>query len=165
MHGMRKYEMSDPHLLAAEVLVTSDVPAEHEPAIIDAFRAVGVTARIRMAPTRRGVEDLPWLVLATLPLQAFLTGLGMVMAEDVAERMKRLADWALKVRRAHRPAAQLLVLQDAATRLQVVLEPDLPLEAYQALLTLDLSQFRHGPVHYDRRLSRWRSELDEASRS
>ncbi|MGH3811840.1 MAG: hypothetical protein ACRDUV_05210 [Pseudonocardiaceae bacterium] len=157
--------MSDPHQLAADVLVGSEVPAEHEPAIIEAFRAVGVAARVRMVPTRRGVEELPWLVLATLPLQAFLTGLGVVIAEDVTQRMKRLVGRVLRARRAHPPAAQLLVLQDADTRLQVVLESDLPPEAYQSLPALDLSQFRHGPLRYDRQLARWRSELDEANRS
>jgi hypothetical protein len=56
---------------------------------------------------------------------------------------------------------QVLVLQHSATRLQIVLEADLPAEAYQALVTLDLSAFRQGPVHYDRQRGRWRSELDE----
>jgi len=36
----------------------------------------------------------------------------------------------------------VLVLQDAATRLQVVLDADLPAEAYQALVALDLSAFQ-----------------------
>ena len=56
---------------------------------------------------------------------------------------------------------QVLVLQDAVARLQVVLEADLPAEAYQALVALDLSAFQQGPVHYDRQRGRWRSELDE----
>jgi hypothetical protein len=56
---------------------------------------------------------------------------------------------------------QVLVLQDAATQLRVVLEADLPAEAYQALVALDLSAFGQGPVHYDRHQRRWRSELDE----
>jgi hypothetical protein len=59
----------------------------------------------------------------------------------------------------------MLVLQDAATGVQVVIEPDLPDESYQQLLALDLSTIRHGPVHYDRHQRRWRSELDEAERS
>lgn len=154
--------MSDPNQLAADVLVSSDVPAEHEAEIVEALRAVGVSARVRVVPTRRGVGDLPWLVLATLPLQTFLTGLGMSMAEDATRRMRHLVGRVLRARRARPPAERPLVLQDAATRLQVVLEPELPPEAYQALLALDLSQFRHGPLHYDRRLARWRSELDEA---
>lgn len=52
-------------------------------------------------------------------------------------------------------------MQDAATRLQVVLEADLPAEAYQALVTLDLSAFGQGPAHYDRHRGEWRSELNE----
>ncbi len=56
---------------------------------------------------------------------------------------------------------QVLVLQDAVTQLQIVLEADLPADAYQALVALDLSAFRQGPVHYDRQRGRWRSELDE----
>lgn len=154
--------MSDPPWFAADVLVGSEVAAEHQVEIADAFRAVGVSVRTRMVPTRRGVGDLPWLVLATLPLQTFLTGLGVIMAEDVTRRMKHLVGRILRARRTHPSATRLLVLQDAATGLQVVLEPELPAEAYQALLALDLSQFRHGPLHYDRRLARWRSELDEA---
>jgi hypothetical protein len=55
----------------------------------------------------------------------------------------------------------VLVPQDAATRLRVVLEADLLAEAYQALVALDLSAFRQGPVHYDRQRGKWRSELDE----
>jgi hypothetical protein len=58
-------------------------------------------------------------------------------------------------------APQVLVLQDAATRVQIVLEADLAAEAYQALVALDLSAFRQGPVHYDRQRGQWRSELDE----
>lgn len=149
--------------LTAELLVTSDVPAEHEDAIVTALRAAGVGARTRMVPTRRGVDDLHWLVLATLPLQAFLTGLGMVIAEDVAARIKRLVGRVLEDRGSSADSsARVLVLQDSVSRLQVVLEPGLPPQAYQALLALDLSEFRHGPLHYDRRLGKWRSELDEA---
>jgi hypothetical protein len=36
----------------------------------------------------------------------------------------------------------------------VVLEADLPAEAYEALVALDLSVFRQGPVHYDRQRGR-----------
>ncbi len=46
-------------------------------------------------------------------------------------------------------------------RTEVGERTDLPAEAYQALVALDLSAFRQGPVHYDRQRGRWRSELDE----
>jgi xanthine dehydrogenase molybdopterin-binding subunit B len=114
-----------------------------------------------MVPTRRGSEQLHWLVLAALPLHAFLSGLGSAAAQDVAQGLKRLVGRVVGAHRKTAPSAQVLVLQDAATRLQVVLEADLPAEAYEALVALDLSVFRQGPVHYDRQRGRWRSELDE----
>jgi uncharacterized protein YhfF len=153
--------MSNRNLLAAEVLVTAEVPAWEERAIVDAFRDLDVATRTRMDPTRRGAEQLQWLVLATLPLQALLSGLGSAAAQDVTQSLKRLVGRVLGAKRTTARVAQVLVLQDVATRLQVVLEADLPAEAYQELITLDLSAFGQGPVHYDRHRGEWRSELDE----
>jgi hypothetical protein len=56
---------------------------------------------------------------------------------------------------------QILMLQDTDTGLRVVLEPDLPAESFRQLLSLDLTKFTHGPLHYDLARGRWRSELDE----
>ncbi|MGH3916045.1 MAG: hypothetical protein ACRDTC_21945 [Pseudonocardiaceae bacterium] len=153
--------MSNPDPPTAEVLITAEVSAEEEQAIVGAFRALGVAVRIRQVSTRRGLEQLHWLVLAALPLHAFLSGLGSAAAEDVVHGIKRLVGRVLGGKRATASAGQVLVLQDAETRLQVVLEADLPVEAYQALVALDLSAFRQGPVHYDRQRGRWRSERDE----
>ncbi len=153
--------MSDHDPLAAEVLVTAEVSAEEEQAIVEAFRALDVAARTRMVPTRRGLDQLHWLVLATLPLHAFLSGLGSAAAQDVAQSLKHLVGRAVGAKHKTTSSAQVLVLQDAVTQLQVVLEADLPAEAYQALVALDLSAFRQGPVHYDRQRGGWRSELDE----
>ncbi len=153
--------MNKPDSLAAEVLVTAEIAVEDEQAIVEVFRALGVIARTRMVATRRGVEQLHWLVLATLPLHAFLSGLGSATAQDVVKGLKRLVGQVVGAKRKTASSGQVLVLQDADTRLQVVLEADLPAEAYQELVALDLSAFRQGPVHYDRQRGRWRSELDE----
>jgi hypothetical protein len=56
-----------------------------------------------------------------------------------------------------------LVLMDSGSRLQIVIEADLPAEAISLLVALDLSQFRIGPLHYDKAAGHWRSELDEAA--
>jgi len=154
--------MTKPDPLAAEVLVTAEIPPEQEQAIVEAFGALGVAARARMVPTRRGVGELQWLVLAALPLHAFLSALGSTLAEGALQGLKRLVGSVLGVRRdLPSQPPPVLVLQDAATRLQVVLEADLPTEAYQTLLSLDLSNYKKGPLHYDRDGGRWRSELDE----
>ena len=156
--------MTRPDSLAAEILVTAEVSPEREQAIVEAFDALGVTARARTVPTRRGAEELQWLVLATLPLHGFLSGLGSTLAQEASQGVKRLVSQALGTRREAVSPPPVLVLQDAATRLQVVLEADLPTDAYSALLALDLSAFQKGPLHYDRHAGRWRSELDEAQR-
>lgn len=54
------------------------------------------------------------------------------------------------------------MLQDPSTRLQIVLENDLPDEAYQRLLQLDLTTVQGGLLSYDLRLSSWRVEADAA---
>ena len=82
--------MDQPNLLEAEVLVTDGMPPEQERVIVDAFRGLGVAARTRLVPARRGLGDMHWLMLATLPLQAFLGSVGSKLAEDAYPGLKRL---------------------------------------------------------------------------
>jgi hypothetical protein len=147
--------------LKADVLIAAGLSPAVRQEIIDAFAAAGVAAHPRMIPAHRGAGELQWLVLAALPLQAFLSGLGSAMAENVSETLKRMVG---RIRQTQHPAAQpgqVLVLQDTKTRLQVVLEADLPAEAYDGLISLDLSKYRKGPLHYDRQGHKWRPRLDE----
>ncbi|MFK4065637.1 hypothetical protein [Streptomyces sp. NPDC029674] len=161
----------------AELLLDREVPEELRQELVAAFDGLGAPpVRVRRTLDHRGAADVPWIVLASLPLQAFLSGLGAEAVKDAYEAFKGL------VRRTARPAsspgagalgeapeappareARPMVLRDAVTGLDVVLEPDLPAEAYETLTTLDLSDFTMGPLHYDRALSRWRSVLDEAA--
>lgn len=96
-------------------------------------------------------------MLATLPLHTFLSEIGPPPLKT--------PPWPSKTSSIESSAQthddiseQALVLQDATTPLQVVLEADLPAEAYQA--ALDLSAFQYGSLHYDRQRSKWHSELD-----
>jgi hypothetical protein len=155
---MQTMDNSEP--LPIQLLVTANVPAEQEQAIVDAFGALGVVTHTRVIPARRGAGELQWMVLATLPLHAFLGSLGSKLAENAHQHLKRLIDRTFE-KRPQVSSAEVLVLQDVATRLQVVLELDLPTEAYRQLLSLDLSTFQQGPLHYDPKHRKWRSELDE----
>jgi len=132
----------------------------------DLLAGCGASAQVETVPVHRGESAaLTWIVLAVLPLQAFLAALGSKMADDayaqVRTLVKRLAAGRPKPPGVGPPAP--LVLVDRGTGLQVVLEADLPAEAYRQLIALDLSQFSHGPVHYDLGRGRWRAELDEAA--
>jgi hypothetical protein len=150
---------SDP--LTAELLLPLEVPPEQERAIVETFRTIGVIARARVIPPRRGAGDLQWLVLAALPLQAFLGGLGSEVAKTAYEGLKRLVAVVVGGQAEQTRSNQVLVLEDPTSQLQIVLEADLPTDAYRQLVGLDLSTIRQGPLHYDRQRSEWRSELDE----
>ena len=156
--------------LTAELLHDGRIGVDDEEVILDALTGCGVAAEVKIIPARRDAQALTWLVLISLPLQGFMTAVGTKIAEDAygkfIQAARRLFD-----RHRHpvdAPAAgvpPVLVLQDPATGLRIVFEPDLPGEAYEQLPGLDLSGYRYGPLHFDRSSRRWRSELDEADRA
>ncbi|MEV0126016.1 hypothetical protein AB0I16_31480 [Streptomyces sp. NPDC050703] len=154
----------------AELILGQEVPDGLAEELVAALTGLGAPpARTRRAVDHRGVEDIPWMVLVSLPLQAFLGGLGAEAVKDAYASFKGL------VRKVARPAssapgalgeaheARPLLLQDPVGGLSIVLEADLPAEAYERLAGLDLTAFSVGPLHYDRAQGRWRSVLDEAA--
>ncbi|MCX5051838.1 MULTISPECIES: hypothetical protein [unclassified Streptomyces] len=151
--------------LRAELLLTHDVSAELERELTAGFAELGASAlRVRRTIGHRGPAELQWLVLASLPLQAFLSGLGGEAVKDGYRALKGLVGrLAGRDDAAPAQAPRPLVLHDERTMLRIVLEADLPQGAYEQLAALDLSRFTVGPLHYDRALGRWRSELDEAA--
>jgi hypothetical protein len=151
--------------ITADVFVDGDVTDADPGPLIDVFATAGIVVQVSTVPPRRDSATLGWVVLAALPLQAFLSAIGTKTAEDSYAKL-RAAVHRLTGRRGAggHPADRLpLVLQDGDTGLQIILEPDLPAEAYRQLTELDLTEFRIGPLHYDQRRRRWRSERDEAS--
>jgi hypothetical protein len=142
--------------IAADVLVRPGMSTADKYDVAEAFATINVAAATRLAPTQRTLNGVEWLVLVMLPLQAFLSGLGSKLAEDVYSGFKDVVGRILR-RSSPGRRERVLVLQDAATGLQVVLEPDLPIEAYRRLVALDLSAFHGGPVRYDRSRNAWQS--------
>jgi hypothetical protein len=133
--------MSEP--LEAHVLVDAELPAGQERLLVDVFDQLGVIAHTRVVPPRRGVAELNWLVLASLPLQAFLGTVGTKFADDAYRQLKALLGRLVHGDRFTPGGQRPMVLRDDDTGLELVLEPDLPDEGY-----------RHQ--------RRWRSERDEA---
>lgn len=151
--------------MIADILLLEAVPADVEAEIRRLFGDLGATPRMRAVPTRRSATEVTCLVLATLSLDAFVKALVSDVTDDAYERLKALLSRLFRHGAASgAPDHVPMVLQDSATRLKVVLEPDLPLSAYRRLAELDLAQFKRGPLHYDRQRSQWRSELDEAAK-
>lgn len=150
-------------IVKADVLMAREIPADEVAWIVGAFASVGVTADLRIAGPRRSFGTVGWLILAALPLQPFFSQLADDFADDVYEQLKTFVSRLLHRKHADtedRPR-RVLVLQDTATGVQVVLEPDLSAESIRQLMSFDLTTIRHGPLHYDAQQRRWRSELDE----
>lgn len=157
---------------AASVPMTADVFLESNNIdadtglLLDMFSMAGITAQVRIVPPRRNAVTLGWVVLATLPLHAFLSTIGAKAAEASYAKLRTAIQRLTGHHDSHEPPCNQphpLILQDSNTGLQIVLEPELPADAYRQLTALDLTQFRMGPVHYDQQQQRWRSELDEAT--
>jgi len=148
---------------SAQVLIAEEISADEAAEIASEFRSIGMAIDLRIVPPRRSLSDLAWLVLAAVPLQPFFNQLAQDIADDVHERLKSFVTGVLRRSSVTDSPKPVLVLQDTVTGVQVVLEPDLPAESYGQLLSFDLSTIKRGPLHYDVRRRRWRSELDETS--
>jgi hypothetical protein len=142
----------------AELLFDQEISVELAGDLEATFRQLGFATVARRRLPHRGPDNLTWLMLAALPLQAFLSGIGAEAVKDLYAKAKQLAPSGRKAKKAQAP----LVLQDTKTELKIILEADLPAEAIRQLVGLDLGAYRTGPLHYDQRQKKWRSELDEA---
>jgi hypothetical protein len=148
--------------LPADLLVGATVPRADTEALAEALAACGVAPVTKVVTARRAAEQVQWLVFLALPLQAFLSVVGEKAAQDAYAAVRAAVDRLL--RRSPDPAlpgARTMVLADDDTGLQIVLSADLPFEAYRRLLEINLSDFKLGPLHYDRHTQRWRSIADE----
>ncbi|MFD0507347.1 hypothetical protein ACFQ0G_40565 [Streptomyces chiangmaiensis] len=151
------------------MLLRNEVDSKAASDLRDRCEQLGFVTAVRHTHHARDFGDIAWLVLAALPLQAFLDGLAGEAAGDSYRGIKRLVE-RLVPGRNRAPADETsipasvtapLVLQDWDSGLQVVLEADLPPEAYRQLVGLDLSAFRTGPVRYDKNLACWRPAPDD----
>ena len=154
--------MTEP--LEVDLILSDAMPTDVGEEVRRFFDALGADVRVRSVPTRRDLGQVPWLALATVPLAALVKALVGRAAEDAYDHLKALVG-RLRSRADGSDGHRFpLVLQDPVSRLRIVLEHDLPLGAYQKLVELDLSQFKRGPLHFDRQRSEWRSEVDEGAR-
>lgn len=146
-----------PHV---ELLFDHDVSVEPARDLETMFRQLGFVTKARGRLPHRGPHELTWLMLVALPLQAFLSGIGTEVVKDLYAKAKGLAPAAKKAKDAGNQVP--LVLQDTKSELKIILEADLPAEAIRQLVDLDLGTYKVGPLHYDQRQKKWRSELGEA---
>lgn len=140
-----------------DVLVRDALSTDDLSLVRTALEAAGMQATIRVMPPRRGV-DPSWLLLITFPMQTMLKVALERMAADAFEHLKRLAG-SLHNRSRARVAApsDLVILKCTDSSARIVLEPDLPLDAYRILVEQVVPIVRDGEWRYDRQRARWSS--------
>jgi hypothetical protein len=144
--------------LAAEVLFVERLSDEEADDLTREFESIGLRAELREVPPRRSLSDIAWLALLALPLKPFFEQLAKDSASDVHKGLRSIVGKILQ-RRHNQPATvpRVLLLQDSASGVQIVLETDLGDDAYRQLLAMDLSRISRGPLHYGL------SDLDRAT--
>jgi hypothetical protein len=140
--------------LTADVVVSRRLAPDDLDDIARAFDALGVAAALRTVPSRRG-DSVTWLALVALPLSGFLTTLGTNLATDAYKVLRDSTERVLS--RGKRAGVRgPLVLEDPNTGTRIVLEADMPAEAYRALLGMDLSAVEEGAtLRFDVAAERW----------
>lgn len=157
--------MTESAPITTELLLSQRLAATDEQDVVAFFSRFGTISRHRRVRGHRGAA-IEWLVLAALPLQAFLQNLGTLTSEDAYIAFKSLiAQLPHHKPRPHPEEQEIrpIVLQDTSSGLQIVIESDLPEIAYRQLQQLNLAQFNSGPIHFDRNLGCWRADGGEAA--
>ena len=147
------------------VLVQLDpaIPPGEEAELREALAEAGFDMFARDMPKVRGADTINAVALLMIPLHAFLAATGSKLAAEAYPKFKAGIRRILNRQPANAGVPAPLVVQDTTTGLKIVMERDLPDEAYEALQRLDLTTFRQGPIDWDRLRGRWRSLADETA--
>jgi hypothetical protein len=143
-----------PEKIAADLLLGSGFSAEDIEECESALAELGLATAIRVLPPRRAAE-LTWLVLLTLPLSSFLTAIGSSLAEDAHAALARLSQRLLRRGDPTLPPARTVVLEDRDSGVRVILDDELPEQAFRALLRTDLAAEPGETLRYDGATRRW----------
>jgi hypothetical protein len=140
--------------IEAEVTIDRGASPSELEGVAAAFRAVGIEPAVRAGYVQLS-ELPPWMVMAFLPITAFLTALGAEAGKDAYRRIKDLVQRVRDARAESKQPPGNFILEDTETKVQVVLGLGLIDEAYEALIRLDLHSLAPGPVFYDRTRGQW----------
>ena len=89
---MRRYHPGVHTMQAQVILGSPGILAEpDERLLLDVLAGCGASTQVETIPVHRGESTaLTWIVLAVLPLQAFLAALGSKMADDAYAQLRNL---------------------------------------------------------------------------
>ena len=143
-----------------EVVLEGTSTAEDERAIEAIFAEFGIPTVV-MVEIRKADIQVPWLVMISAPLGAFLAvycaAIAKRLGDDTYDAAKHLVGRLWQARAARWGRNGSVVLKDTDARVRLLLDDGLPKEAYQALEELDREALKRGDtLRYDAVTGEWR---------
>jgi hypothetical protein len=126
---------------AGEVLLDAEATADEVAGVEAELREVGIDWPVFAAYERRGIGDYPWVImLAGTPsviFGVFATKFAELAAEDAYVGLKK---WVQRLAARRRDSNGTITIEDPASHTTVVLDPQLPDQAYRELPGVDLEK-------------------------
>ncbi len=145
-----------------EVVLDRWASEEDKQAVEDLFAEFGIPTSMLVHLQESEGEFVAWLVsILVSPAPALLTIFGAAvakhLADDTYEASRRFVIRLWQSRKAHAGPSGAVVLRDDQLEIEILLEEDLPQEAYQELERLDRGALKPGDwVRYDAAEGKWR---------
>jgi hypothetical protein len=153
--------VSDDELLIDVALEAEAPPGETE-AVRAIFEQAGVRADVTASVSRLSVGDLPWVVYATLPLQAFLVRLAQNAADDAPSALKKLVANLMSHRKRSTKGDGAIVFRTDEGP-QIVVGDGLPDAAFEQFVQ-DIPRATGGYYLWDAASGRWVNRLRPSDR-
>lgn len=139
-----------------EVLLDSSAPVEDVAAVREAFHDAGFVVTVRPSFKRKGIGDFPWVVMFAVPITAFLTAFATAAGKDAYQRLKKLVCSIWDKRTTTSGPSGSFTIIDSESGVWVLLDPDIPSDAYSTLAKLDLKALQGpGVLKYDKNEKQW----------
>jgi hypothetical protein len=114
-------------------------------------QSAGITTKIVNRQLERGIVEVALILLFAIPARTFLEALGTSLGDSAGVAAKNL------IRKAigddGEPPNSYIILRDTTQGIDFELKEDLPVEAYEQLMSI--TSVQAGVLHYDRTAGKW----------
>lgn len=146
--------------MEVEVSLEEGALPEEVEAVRKAFADLNLAAKVEANYVRRGIGDYPWAILIALPLIPFLKAFGEAAGKDAWELLRDLTGKLYEARKRSRAKEGSPVIVDEDTGLWVILDSEIPADAFEQLLEFDISSAEAKHLQWDPVSRRWYDAWD-----
>jgi hypothetical protein len=127
---------------AGEVLLDAEATEDEVAGVESVLREAGLDWPVSAAYYRRGIGDFPWVIMLAGPPSVIVGLFAKKFTEKLAERAAEdayvsLKKWVQRLASRRRDRNGTITINDPASGTVIVLDPELPDEAYRELPSID----------------------------